>query len=160
MVGLTITEDDANAPDTNQRRARLWVSRMDALLAQDLPFYKIGIAHLACGLFNNKSRSGYKSDKCTNPEQLFACAYAVCYHSALKLILKKKHLPFDDTRVDIAVNLNARDNGHFLSVDIDVYIPGVDKEKAKNAIHLAHEICPYSKAIRNNVDVTFNVVDS
>ena len=84
----------------------------------------------------------------------------MCYHSALKLILKKKHLPFDDTRVDIAVNLNARDNGHFLSVDMNVYIPGVDKEKAKNAIHLAHEICPYSKAIRNNVDVTFNVVDS
>ena len=105
-------------------------------------------------------QSGYKSDKCTNPEQLFACAYAVCYHSALKLILKKKRLPFDDTRVDIAVNLNARDNGHFLSVDMNVYIPGVDKEKAKNAIHLAHEICPYSKAIRNNVDVTFKVVDS
>ena len=59
MVGLTITEDDANAPDTNQRRARLWVRRMDALLAQDLPFRKIGIAHLACGLFNNKSRENY-----------------------------------------------------------------------------------------------------
>ena len=106
------------------------------------------------------AQSGYKSDKCTNPEQLFACAYATCFHSALNLMLKKQHLPFENTKVDISVNLNARDSGHFLSVDMDVYIPGVDKEKAKKTVHLAHEICPYSKAIQNNVDVSFNVIDN
>lgn len=57
MRGLTITEADYDAEDDT--RSRLWVSRMDALLSQDLPFHKIGIAHLACPLFDKRSREHY-----------------------------------------------------------------------------------------------------
>lgn len=56
MRGLTISEDDYAS---NDARGRLWVSRMDALLEQELPFHKIGIAHLACPLFDNRSRQHY-----------------------------------------------------------------------------------------------------
>ena len=45
--------------EDTEARARLWVSRLDNLFAKDLPFKKIGIAHLTCGLFNNKSREDY-----------------------------------------------------------------------------------------------------
>ena len=47
--------------------------------------------------------SKFKSEKCTNPEQLFACAYSVCFLSALNYILKKERLPYEDTKVDIYV---------------------------------------------------------
>ena len=53
MKGFTITEADAAS---NERRAELWVERLEKLLAMDLPFRKIGIAHLACCLINNRSR--------------------------------------------------------------------------------------------------------
>ena len=56
MVDFTISKEDA---ESNEARAKLWVSRLDNLFAKDLPFKKIGIAHLTCGLFNNKSSEDY-----------------------------------------------------------------------------------------------------
>lgn len=47
MRGYTITEEDAASPEN---RAKAWVRRLDAVLNMDLPFHKVGIAHLACGL--------------------------------------------------------------------------------------------------------------
>ena len=45
--------------DTNEKRAKLWVKRLEGLLMQDLPFRKMGIAHLACTLLNTDSREAY-----------------------------------------------------------------------------------------------------
>ena len=56
MKGFTISNEDAAS---SEARARLWVSRLDNLLSMDLPFHKIGIAHLACSLINNTSREDY-----------------------------------------------------------------------------------------------------
>lgn len=44
MVGFTLAEED----NTEERRAALFIERLDALLDLDLPFEKIGIAHLTC----------------------------------------------------------------------------------------------------------------
>ena len=41
---------------TNKDLAKHWVNRFDAVLNADLPFGKVGIAHLACELINRKSR--------------------------------------------------------------------------------------------------------
>ena len=96
MVGLTITADDATAPDTNQRRARLWVSRMDALLAQDLPFCKIGIAHLACGLFNNKSREDYLNTLDLIPSEEMERVFAKVAETGVGLELNASDMNFRD----------------------------------------------------------------
>ena len=56
MVDFTISREDA---ESNEARAKLWVSRLDNLFAKDLPFHKIGIAHLACSLINGASREAY-----------------------------------------------------------------------------------------------------
>ena len=56
MTDFTITKEDA---ESNEARARLWVRRLDALLGMPLPFEKIGIAHLACGLIDQRSRQDY-----------------------------------------------------------------------------------------------------
>lgn len=54
MNGFTIAEEDL---DSTKRRAQLWVERLEAVLDMDLPFGKIGIAHLACGLiYRTKER--------------------------------------------------------------------------------------------------------
>lgn len=47
MVGLAITEDEAATPET---KAKAWIERFEAFLSQDLPFKKIGLAHLTCTL--------------------------------------------------------------------------------------------------------------
>ncbi len=46
MPGFTIDEPDFSL----ERRAALFVKRFDALLKADLPFEKIGLAHLSCSL--------------------------------------------------------------------------------------------------------------
>ncbi len=47
MVGHAITEEEAASPET---RAKAWVERFEDILKMDLPFHKIGLAHLTCGL--------------------------------------------------------------------------------------------------------------
>lgn len=47
MRGFTISEE---AAATIQGKANAWLDRLDTLFAMDLPFHKIGLAHLTCGL--------------------------------------------------------------------------------------------------------------
>lgn len=46
MKGFTIDSED----DSYAKRADLWVKRFDALLNMDLPFHKMGLAHITCNL--------------------------------------------------------------------------------------------------------------
>ena len=56
MEKFTIAEENLATPQT---RAQVWVDKLDALLAMDLPFHKIGIAHLVCGLIWKGDRAKY-----------------------------------------------------------------------------------------------------
>lgn len=56
MRRFTINETDQ---PSLKRRAKLWTSRMEAVLAMDLPFSKVGIAHPACGLMVPWDREEY-----------------------------------------------------------------------------------------------------
>ncbi len=47
MKGMTISEEDAASVEG---RAKVWLQRLDAVLNLDLPFKKVGIAHLTCPL--------------------------------------------------------------------------------------------------------------
>lgn len=91
----------------------------------------------------------------TNPEQLFAAGYAACFIGALKVAgqqLKVK-VP-DDTRVTATVGIGPRDAGGFgFTADLNVDLPGLDRDAAQRLVDTAHQICPYSNATRNNVDV-------
>ena len=46
MRGFTIDSED----NSYAKRAELWVKRLDALLNMDLPFHKMGLAHITCNL--------------------------------------------------------------------------------------------------------------
>ncbi len=45
MMGLALNKQEGSS---TQNRADLWVKRLDAVLSMDIPFEKVGIAHLTC----------------------------------------------------------------------------------------------------------------
>jgi lipoyl-dependent peroxiredoxin len=97
-----------------------------------------------------------------NPEQLFAIGYAGCFEAVMMVAAKQVGLAgsdVSDVAIDAKVMLLAGDDGTFkLGAELDVELPSVDDpDKAVELIHTAHRLCPYSKAIRGNVDVAFTV---
>lgn len=95
----------------------------------------------------------------TNPEQLFAAGWSACYLSAMGLVAgqHKVKLPAD-TAVDAEVDLLNADGGFSLQARLNVSVPGIDRELAQTIADEAHQVCPYSKATRGNIDVTITVV--
>ncbi len=94
----------------------------------------------------------------TNPEELFAAGYAACFHSALKLAAGKMHVPVRDSRVTARVGIGPEGESFALDVDMNVALPGVEPAKARELVHAAHSLCPYSKATRGNVNVRLALV--
>jgi Ohr subfamily peroxiredoxin len=95
----------------------------------------------------------------TNPEQLFAVGWSACYTSAIKIVAAKKKVKLpQDMAVDAEVDLCTGDDGYFLQARLHVSLPGVDRQIAQEISDGAHQICPYSKATRGNIDVAINVV--
>jgi osmotically inducible protein OsmC len=94
----------------------------------------------------------------TNPEQLFAAGYAACFESALRLIARKQKAPLQDAAITATVDLLPTDAGGFrLGVAMHAEISGLDQAAAEALVHAAHQVCPYSNAIRGNVDVALSV---
>jgi lipoyl-dependent peroxiredoxin len=92
----------------------------------------------------------------TNPEQLFAAGYAACFHSALKLVAQDADT--SDSEVVADVSLGALESGAFgLAVSLEVSLPALEPADAKTLVERAHEVCPYSNAVRGNVEVSLSV---
>ena len=96
-----------------------------------------------------------------NPEQLFAAGYAACFIGAMKFVASQGGGPKvpDNATVTATVGIGPRSEGGFgITTQLDISLPGVDKEQARQLVEKAHQVCPYSNATRNNVDVKLNVV--
>ena len=94
----------------------------------------------------------------SNPEQLFAAGYAACFHSALKSIAKTKQIDTGESEVTANVSLRKGDDGFSLSARLDIRIPGLNEEQIMSLAKAAHEMCPYSKATRGNIEVELKAV--
>ena len=93
----------------------------------------------------------------TNPEQLFAAGYASCFHSALKLVARRMKLNAEDSTVTAEVGIGPAEGmiGYGLAVTLTIALPKVDdREQGQALVDTSHQVCPYSNAIRGNVDVT------
>jgi len=102
---------------------------------------------------------GGKGDA-TNPEQLFAGGYAACFENALFHVSReaRRHFADNDIEVVAQIGLSRNDSGGLvLSAALAVTIAGVDQKTAAQLVEGAHAICPYSNAIKGNVDVQFAV---
>ncbi len=98
---------------------------------------------------------GGKGDA-TNPEQLFAGGYAACFENALLRVSREAGRKFDGNDVEVVaeIGLSRNDSDAFvLSAALAVTIVGVDQGTAEALVRGAHAICPYSNAVKGNVDV-------
>jgi lipoyl-dependent peroxiredoxin len=91
----------------------------------------------------------------TTPEDLFAAGYAACFGSACEFVSRQMKLHPQSITVRSAVGIGETDGGGFgLKVDLVAQIAGVSQADAERLVAAGHEVCPYSKAIRGNVEVT------
>ncbi|SCB37636.1 organic hydroperoxide resistance protein [Rhizobium lusitanum] len=96
----------------------------------------------------------------TNPEQLFAAGYAACFENAVIHVARNRATKVKDTDVVVvaAVGLSPNGSGGFaLSVALDVAITGLDQATAEEIVRAAHATCPYSNAVKGNIDVHITV---
>ncbi|WP_421932621.1 organic hydroperoxide resistance protein [Phenylobacterium sp.] len=94
----------------------------------------------------------------TNPEQLFAAGYAACFENAVRFIAGQQKLGLTAAAVTSTVELHPRAEGGFrLGVGLDVETQGLDQAAAEALVAQAHQVCPYSNAVRGNVDVGITV---
>jgi len=64
-----------------------------------------------------------------------------------------------ETTINAEVDLTLSPaNGYALQARLNISIPGVEREIAQQLVDAAHQTCPYSKAIRGNVDVVINLI--
>jgi lipoyl-dependent peroxiredoxin len=95
----------------------------------------------------------------TNPEQLFASAWSACFESAIALVARNRNIALPaDVAIDAEVELNLADSGYFLRTRLNVSLPGIERGVAQALLDEAHQICPYSKATRGNIDVAINLI--
>jgi len=95
----------------------------------------------------------------TNPEQLFAAGWSTCFESAMAIAARKKKIALPaDLAIDAEVDLNTNEGGYFLRGRLKVSLPGLDRQVAQSIVDAAEQLCPYSKAIRGNVDVAITLV--
>ena len=95
----------------------------------------------------------------TNPEQLFAAGWSACFEGAMQFVARQKKIALPpETAIDAEVDLNQGDGGFFLRARLNVSIPGVERSLAQEIVDAAHQVCPYSKATRGNIDVTLKLV--
>ena len=95
----------------------------------------------------------------TNPEQLFAAGYAACFIGALKAVagMQKITLP-TDLAIDSSVDLGKVGEAYGISAELNVSLPGMERNAAQKLVDAAHQVCPYSNATRGNIDVKVNLV--
>jgi Ohr subfamily peroxiredoxin len=93
----------------------------------------------------------------TNPEQLFACGYSACFGGALKLVAGMQKVVTGPVTISAAVSIGKDATGYGLAVKLTGHMPELSAEQAMTLMQAAHQVCPYSKATRGNIEVELAV---
>ena len=120
---------------------------------------ELGVLDLKLSAPDGDSREFIATELHPRAEQLFSGAWSACYISAFEIAatLKKVTLP-SDYSVDIEIRVGQTGTAWFLGAQIDIRVPGVEKEVVEKIAHLAHTICPYSKSVHGNIEIGMNIV--
>lgn len=95
----------------------------------------------------------------TNPEQLFAAGWSACFEGALGIVAQKRHVSLPaDTSIDAEVDLLLDKGGFNLQARLNISLPGLERALAQELVADAENTCPYSKAIKGNVNVEYNLL--
>ena len=118
-----------------------------------------GVAKSSDGQLDIKFSAPGTNGVGTNPEQMFAAGWSACFEGALGIAASKARITLpQDPAIDAEVDLCLDKGEFFLQARLNVSLPGLDREIAWQLIHAAENICPYSKAIKGNVNVEINLV--
>ncbi|AYL93865.1 organic hydroperoxide resistance protein [Mucilaginibacter celer] len=117
-----------------------------------------GAAKSTDGRLDLKLSSPGTSGLGTNPEQLLAAGWSACFIGAMGLAAaqKKVRIPAD-AAVDAEVDLVLTNGAYSLQARLNINLPGLDRELARELAEAAHNTCPYSKALKGNIDITLNI---
>ncbi|MCA1021104.1 organic hydroperoxide resistance protein [Halobacillus litoralis] len=99
-----------------------------------------------------KALGGSGKEGATNPEQLFAAGYSACFDSALQLVASQAKKKITSA-ITANVSIGKEGEGFGLAVELAVEVEGVSQEEAEELVEKAHQVCPYSRATRNNIEV-------
>lgn len=95
----------------------------------------------------------------TNPEQLLAAGWSACFIGAMGRAAREHKLTLPpDTEVNAEIDLGTGEGGFALQARLNISLPGVERGAAQAIIDGAHQLCPYSKLSRGNIDVTLTLV--
>ncbi|MEZ8720633.1 organic hydroperoxide resistance protein [Vibrio pomeroyi] len=97
------------------------------------------------------------SGEATNPEQLFAAGYSACFSNALLHVAKEMKIKIASAPTTATVGIGPNENGGFaLTVSLAIELD-LAQEEAVTLVKTAHQVCPYSNAVRGNIDVKLSV---
>ncbi|GGI30026.1 organic hydroperoxide resistance protein [Bradyrhizobium guangdongense] len=95
----------------------------------------------------------------TNPEQLFAAGWSACFEGAMEIAARKRKIELPSkSAIDAEIDLVLDEGAYALRARLGVSLPGLDRDVARDLIDEAHRTCPYSKAVRGNIDVTIDLI--
>ncbi|KAA0965650.1 organic hydroperoxide resistance protein [Sporosarcina sp. ANT_H38] len=100
-----------------------------------------------------------KLETSTNPEQLFAAGYAACFDSALQLVARQEKVKFSsEVTANVSLLKDEADQGFKLAVTLQVKGTDIEKDQLEDLVEKAHQVCPYSKATRDNIEITLEIL--
>jgi osmotically inducible protein OsmC len=111
-----------------------------------------GASRTSDGRLDIKLSSPGAAGSGTNPEQLFATGWSACFLSAMALAARKMKITLPaDAAIDAELDLATNEGGY-------VNLPGLERKDAQALVDGGHQLCPYSKATKGNIDVLINLV--
>ena len=110
-----------------------------------------------------RSSDGQLDLRLTEPhpaaENLFGAAWSACYMGAIQLAAAQRKIKLPGQLAVVAeIDLVGEGTDFSLRASLNVSIPGVEREQAQALVDAAHLICPYSKAMHGNIEVTTTVL--
>ncbi|WP_063668737.1 organic hydroperoxide resistance protein [Aliivibrio fischeri] len=93
----------------------------------------------------------------TNPEQLFAAGYSACFSNAILHVAREMKIKLTQAPVTAEVGIGPNSAGGFaLTVALAVVLD-LEDQQAQQLVKTAHQVCPYSNAVKGNIDVKLSV---
>ncbi|HEX2543660.1 MAG TPA: Ohr family peroxiredoxin [Ramlibacter sp.] len=97
--------------------------------------------------------------KGTNPEQLLAAGWAACFQAAMAHVAREMNVTLPaGTAIDAEVDLRLGGDGYSLGARFAVSVPGVPRHVGQAIMDMAHQMCPYSKALRSGITLELKLV--
>jgi lipoyl-dependent peroxiredoxin len=109
--------------------------------------------NLKVNLSMPKALGGSGKPGTTNPEQLFAAGYSACFESAVRHVARAKKVNIPGLSVTAEVSLRPEGQGFALEVSLHPVFEGLDEATCRDLVETAHKVCPYSNAVKGNIDV-------